>query len=414
MSYYANAPGEANKKFKAAYFAKFGDKAPQLGLIGADCYGGIYCAQALVTKAGGTDAKKCMAASEGLSFPTAAGPVTMRGRHVDKTMFLADLQGHRIRHHQDLCGRQERRRVQGLVQTGSDQSSHCEERKRRSDPVPLPGSDCFASLAMTIWSVQPNLLTLKASNGSADRHPGDQRTLRSLDACGARAWARRDLRPARRAQYRPRRIRHDRRLLRLRHAGRRLALSRRRAFHARGVRDTRRRGRMDHDPSALPPAVRHAGGDLGLEPAAAQDRRGDVRSRLSQRQYSVAGNGQAPGHRIPDLSPALDRDLARGRCRAGGLVWAQPHRQPHSRHGQQSGTGAGAGHFGAAARGGHICRRHLPRRARRRHGGAARAGAALHGAGLCAQDILCSDRRRARQRVRAACRERSPSAASTA
>jgi urea transport system substrate-binding protein len=93
MSYYANAPGEANQKFKAAYFAKFGDKAPQLGLIGADCYGGIYCAQALATKAGGTDAKKCMAASEGLSFPTAAGPVTMRGRHVDKTMFLATCKG---------------------------------------------------------------------------------------------------------------------------------------------------------------------------------------------------------------------------------------------------------------------------------------------------------------------------------
>ncbi len=93
LSYYANAPGEANKKFKAAYFAKFGDKAPQLGLIGADCYGGIYCAHALATKAGGTDAKKCMAASEGLTFPTAAGQVTMRGRHVDKTMFLATCKG---------------------------------------------------------------------------------------------------------------------------------------------------------------------------------------------------------------------------------------------------------------------------------------------------------------------------------
>ena len=93
LSYYANAPGEANKKFKAAYFAKFGDKAPQLGLIGADCYGGIYCAQALATKAGGTDAKKCMAASEGLTFPTAAGPVTMHGRHVDKTMYLATCKG---------------------------------------------------------------------------------------------------------------------------------------------------------------------------------------------------------------------------------------------------------------------------------------------------------------------------------
>jgi len=93
LSYFENAPGEANKKFKAAYFAKFGDKAPQLGLIGADCYGGIYCAHALATKAGGTDAKKCMAASEGLTFPTAPGQVTMRGRHVDKTMYLATCKG---------------------------------------------------------------------------------------------------------------------------------------------------------------------------------------------------------------------------------------------------------------------------------------------------------------------------------
>ena len=93
MSYYENAPTEAAKKFKADYLAKFGDKAPQLGLIGADCYGGIYCAHALATKAGGTDGKKCMAASEGLTFPTAAGPVSMHGRHVDKTMYLATCKG---------------------------------------------------------------------------------------------------------------------------------------------------------------------------------------------------------------------------------------------------------------------------------------------------------------------------------
>jgi ABC-type branched-subunit amino acid transport system substrate-binding protein len=93
MSYYANAPGDANKKFKQAYFAKFGDKAPQLSLIGADCYAGVYCAKELVTKAGGTNAQKCMAASEGLSVMSAAGPWTMHGRHVDKTMFLADCKG---------------------------------------------------------------------------------------------------------------------------------------------------------------------------------------------------------------------------------------------------------------------------------------------------------------------------------
>jgi transposase len=47
------------------------------------------CAHALVTKAHGTNARKCMTASEGLVFVTAAGPAIMRGRQVDKTMFLA-------------------------------------------------------------------------------------------------------------------------------------------------------------------------------------------------------------------------------------------------------------------------------------------------------------------------------------
>jgi ABC-type branched-subunit amino acid transport system substrate-binding protein len=94
MSYFANAPGEANKKFKAAYFAKFGDKAPQLSNIGTNCYDGVHCAHALVTKANGTAAQQCMAASEGLTFRTAAAAqVTMHGRHVDKTMFLADCKG---------------------------------------------------------------------------------------------------------------------------------------------------------------------------------------------------------------------------------------------------------------------------------------------------------------------------------
>lgn len=93
MSYFANAPGEANKKFKAAYFAKYGDKAPQLGIIGVDCYAGVNCAKALVEKAGSTNGRKCMAASNGLSFESAAGRWTMYSQHVDKTMFLATCKG---------------------------------------------------------------------------------------------------------------------------------------------------------------------------------------------------------------------------------------------------------------------------------------------------------------------------------
>lgn len=93
MGYFANNPSPASKKFKAAYHAKFGDKAPQLSTIGVDCYAGVNCAHSLVSKAGSTNARKCMAASEGLVFETASGPATMRGRQVDKTMFLATCKG---------------------------------------------------------------------------------------------------------------------------------------------------------------------------------------------------------------------------------------------------------------------------------------------------------------------------------
>ena len=102
MSYYANAPGDANKKFKQAYFAKFGDKAPQLSLIGADCYAGVYCAKALVTKAGGTNAQKCMAASEGLTFRFGRRTVDHARPPRRQNHVPCRLQRHRIRDHQDF------------------------------------------------------------------------------------------------------------------------------------------------------------------------------------------------------------------------------------------------------------------------------------------------------------------------
>jgi len=93
MSYFGNAPGAANAKFKAAFAAKFGAKAPQLSIIGVDCYAGVNCAKALVEKAGGTNARKMMAAASGVSFESAAGRWTMYGQHVDKTMYLATCKG---------------------------------------------------------------------------------------------------------------------------------------------------------------------------------------------------------------------------------------------------------------------------------------------------------------------------------
>ena len=91
MGFFADNP--SSKAFKAEYMAKYGDKAPQLATIGADCYSALNLAKALFDKAGANDAKKLMAASEGLSFEGASGRVTMRGRQVDKDMYLARCKG---------------------------------------------------------------------------------------------------------------------------------------------------------------------------------------------------------------------------------------------------------------------------------------------------------------------------------
>jgi urea transport system substrate-binding protein len=93
MGYFADSPSEGAKKFKAEYLAKYGDKAPQLATIGADCYSALNLAKALFDKAGANDAKKLAAASEGLAFETASGKVAMHGRQVDKDMYLAQCKG---------------------------------------------------------------------------------------------------------------------------------------------------------------------------------------------------------------------------------------------------------------------------------------------------------------------------------
>jgi ABC-type branched-subunit amino acid transport system substrate-binding protein len=93
MGYFANNTADAAKKFKAEYMAKYGDKAPQLATIGADCYSALNLAKALFDKAGTTDMRKVMAASEGLSFDACSGRVTMNGRQVDKDMYLATCNG---------------------------------------------------------------------------------------------------------------------------------------------------------------------------------------------------------------------------------------------------------------------------------------------------------------------------------
>ena len=80
-------------KSSKVHLRQFGEKAPQLSIIGVDCYAGMQCAKALVEKAKSTKADALMTASEGLTFNTATGPVTMHNRHLDKSMYLAQCEG---------------------------------------------------------------------------------------------------------------------------------------------------------------------------------------------------------------------------------------------------------------------------------------------------------------------------------
>ena len=94
MSYIENEKSEANARFKAAYRKAAGAKAPPLSAIGVDTYGGVYCAKALIEKAGGAkDAGKLMAAANNLQYKTATGTAVMTNRHVVKDMFLAECKG---------------------------------------------------------------------------------------------------------------------------------------------------------------------------------------------------------------------------------------------------------------------------------------------------------------------------------
>jgi len=94
MSYYASIDTPLNNAFKKSYFGKYGAKAPQLSLLGEDCYAGIKFISAVVNKAGSADRNKVAKAAVNLTFDAPGGSWTMRSnRHVDKTMHLADATG---------------------------------------------------------------------------------------------------------------------------------------------------------------------------------------------------------------------------------------------------------------------------------------------------------------------------------
>lgn len=93
MAYFANIDSTENKAFVSSYKAKFGAKAAVLNTLAESNYAGIVFGSALVNKAGSTNASKLAATAEGFTVNTPTGSVTMRNRHTDKNMFLAECKG---------------------------------------------------------------------------------------------------------------------------------------------------------------------------------------------------------------------------------------------------------------------------------------------------------------------------------
>ncbi|WP_234193193.1 substrate-binding domain-containing protein [Pseudacidovorax sp. NFM-22] len=96
--YFARIDTPGAKAFAQAYAARFGAQAPALNGLAESTYEGFLMMDAIARKAGGLDPAKMDAASEGASYSGPRGAVTMRNRHVEQDIYLADVdaQGFRV------------------------------------------------------------------------------------------------------------------------------------------------------------------------------------------------------------------------------------------------------------------------------------------------------------------------------
>jgi ABC-type branched-subunit amino acid transport system substrate-binding protein len=93
LGYFADSDTPENKAFIGELTKKYGDKAPQQCTISKGLYDAFVFSAAVAAKAKSLDAKAFAAASEGLTFDTPSGAMTVKHRHTDKNIFLAKCEG---------------------------------------------------------------------------------------------------------------------------------------------------------------------------------------------------------------------------------------------------------------------------------------------------------------------------------
>ena len=89
--YFANITTPAAKAFAEAYAKRFGPQAPALNGLAESAYEGFLMLEAMAKKAGSLAVAKLDAASEGASYNGPRGAVTMKARHVEQDVYVAEV-----------------------------------------------------------------------------------------------------------------------------------------------------------------------------------------------------------------------------------------------------------------------------------------------------------------------------------
>jgi len=89
--YFANITTPAAKAFAEAYAKRFGPQAPALNGLAESAYEGFLMLEAMAKKAGSLSVAKLDAANEGVSYNGPRGAVTMKARHVEQDVYVADV-----------------------------------------------------------------------------------------------------------------------------------------------------------------------------------------------------------------------------------------------------------------------------------------------------------------------------------
>lgn len=89
--YFASVDTPAAKAFAADYAKRYGANAPALNGLAESTYEGFLMLEAIARKAGSLDASKMDAASEGTSYNGPRGTATIKARHVEQDIYVADV-----------------------------------------------------------------------------------------------------------------------------------------------------------------------------------------------------------------------------------------------------------------------------------------------------------------------------------